>query len=422
MNNLDNNTGKKAYIWNTSGSMVAAASSFLLLMFVTRRLGDEVGGVFSLAYTTAQIVLTVGKFGIRSYQATDINYKISRDVYINSRIVLTLMMLALDGIYILFAGYGADKAIIFLVVCAIKACDAIEDVYHGELQRRGYLDKAGISLFIRNVITIIVFGIAVYTLGEIKNALYITAAVSLLITIAMNNFLIGKYADNISAMEHINQESGYLTLLYQCFPLFLGTFLSLYIYNVPKYVIEYGGNEKLITAYTVLFIPTFVINLLSDFIFKPLLTGITKMWEEQNYSGIIRLILRQCFYITTALVLILLPTWFFGVKLLGVVYSIELDSYSLELMILMFGGGASALVYLAFNVLTCFRKQINITVNYLTGAIFITLLTPFLFERYGIMGAAVSYAVTELILAEIMLVTIFYYLRSGIKGKKGIRI
>ena len=68
---------KKAFLWNMIGSTCYSGSSFLYLLVVTRICGANLAGFFSLSYATAQLLLQVGRYGVRTYQATDLNQKYS---------------------------------------------------------------------------------------------------------------------------------------------------------------------------------------------------------------------------------------------------------------------------------------------------------------------------------------------------------
>lgn len=391
---------RQAVLWNMAGSVVSALASFLLLLFVTRTVGADDGGLFSLAYSTAQILLTFGKFGIRSYQATDVNHRISAGTYLMTRVWFCLGMILLDAGFIFVAGYSRRKCIIFLLVCVIKMVDALEDVFHGQLQLEGRLDKAGQLLFIRNVLTIVVFGGCMYGLNNLTYASLITAIVSVISACFMNVAVSSKHF-TIS----FKSNSGEIGLLLkECLPLFVGTFLSLYIYNVPKYVIDSQGTSRQIAVYTILFMPTFVINLLSDFIFKPLLTNMAYDWDNKNKKSLIKTLRRQFIYIAGIMIIVLLGAYLLGTQILSAFYKVNVNNYRIELMVLMLAGGGSAVVYLLYNVLTCMRKQVVILINYGIGAVIITVLALVMMNSYGIMGEAIAYLIAEIILAVCMLI------------------
>lgn len=57
------------------GSTCYSGSSFLYLLVVTRVCGAQLAGFYSLSYATAQLLLQVGRYGVRTYQATDLEHK-----------------------------------------------------------------------------------------------------------------------------------------------------------------------------------------------------------------------------------------------------------------------------------------------------------------------------------------------------------
>ena len=61
-------------------------------------------------------------------------------------------------------------------------------------------------------------------------------------------------------------------LLRTCTPMFIGTFLSLLLYNIPKYAMAGVMTDEYQTYYSILFMPSFVISLMCEFVFKPTIT------------------------------------------------------------------------------------------------------------------------------------------------------
>ena len=63
----------------TVGMMVFSFSSVLLLLVVTRILGKSEAGIFSIGWAICQQMLTIGLFGTRNVQVSDIddNYRFS---------------------------------------------------------------------------------------------------------------------------------------------------------------------------------------------------------------------------------------------------------------------------------------------------------------------------------------------------------
>ena len=403
--------GYKSFLWNSIGGIVSAASSFVLLLCVTRTAGAAEGGIFSLAFATSQILLTIGKFGVRSYQATDVTGEIPFGIYLQTRIWFCFGMLLSAAFYVLCTGYDIRKAVIFLLVTVLKMADAVEDVFHGQLQSLGYLDTAGKLLTVRNLFTMLLFGLCMVLSKDLLWACAISAEAGIGVTLLLNLAVTRQYTAVVISFE--KEKS--LQLLKACAPLFAGSFLSLYIYNAPKYAIDLWGTEEEITYYSVLFMPTFVINLFSEFAFKPLLTVIASMWQSGEFRAFgqtVRKLIANVFVIGLVLTL---GAWLAGAQILSWFYAVDITGYRGELTLLMISGGLSAAVYLLYNVLTSMRRQKMIILNYLAAAVAVTALSCLLVEGFSVRGAAAAYFISEALLFLFMLAGIS---RAFRKGKK----
>lgn len=68
----------------------------------------------------------------------------------------------------------------------------------------------------------------------------------------------------------------------ECFPLFLGTFMSGYILTAPKYAIDQYLTDEIQSYFGFLLMPAFVVNLFSLFVFRPLQTRMAVLWHTKN--------------------------------------------------------------------------------------------------------------------------------------------
>ena len=92
-------------VWNLMANGLNSVISVILLWIVTRICGTNDAGIFSLGFSTAQMMLTIGNFGMRNYQATDISNRYSQKIYIASRYLTSFLMLVITGAFILIQGY-----------------------------------------------------------------------------------------------------------------------------------------------------------------------------------------------------------------------------------------------------------------------------------------------------------------------------
>lgn len=406
---------KKAFLWNMIGSTCYSGSSFLYLLVVTRICGAQLAGFFSLSYATAQLLLQVGRYGVRTYQATDLNRKYSFSEYKLSRVITCSLMMLFGIIYSAYSFTG-EYIIISTFVIMMKMIDAVEDVFHGNLQQNYHVEQMGKALAIRNVYSAVFFtGILLVT----KN-LYLTcvatAVTSLILCLGVNSWFARKYGDaagsaancestasNIhpdnrkssrqpaTAAKNSKKLSHVLELLKICTPMFIGTFLSLLLYNVPKYAMANVMTDEYQTYYSILFMPSFVITLMCEFVFKPTITTIAELWWENNLKRFVMYVLRIIAIILVCCAGIVVGGHLIGRTLLEIIYGVDLSPYKMQFIVLLTGGGIGAEVYMIYNILIAIRWGKCMLPVYSITAIITIAAARAMVNQWGIMGASLNY-------------------------------
>lgn len=379
---------KKAFLWNMIGSTCYSGSSFLYLLVVTRICGAQLAGFFSLSYATAQLLLQVGRYGVRTYQATDLNRKYSFSEYKLSRVITCSLMMLFGIIYSAYSFTG-EYIIISTFVIMMKMIDAVEDVFHGNLQQNYHVEQMGKALAIRNVYSAVFFtGILLVT----KN-LYLTcvatAVTSLILCLGVNSWFARKYGD--AATKNSKKLSHVLELLKICTPMFIGTFLSLLLYNVPKYAMANVMTDEYQTYYSILFMPSFVITLMCEFVFKPTITTIAELWWENNLKKFVMYVLRIIAIILVCCAGIVVGGHLIGRTLLEIIYGVDLSPYKMQFIVLLTGGGIGAEVYMIYNILIAIRWGKCMLPVYSITAIITIAAARAMVNQWGIMGASLNY-------------------------------
>ena len=136
---------KRKFIWNMTGSMCNALSSFVLLTIVTRVNGSEDGGIFSLAFSTAQMLTSIGCFESRAIQATDVRKRLEFKDYLTFRILTTVVMMVCLCGYVGFSGKTGEKAAVLFFIALYKAIDCISDSFQGLFQVENRIDLSGMA-------------------------------------------------------------------------------------------------------------------------------------------------------------------------------------------------------------------------------------------------------------------------------------
>lgn len=397
--------------WNMMSSGLNSIVSMLLLWVVTKICGVAQAGIFSLGFSTSQMMLTIGNYGMRNYQVTDIQNKYRMQTYLASRVITNIIMMAAVVLFCLTEGYYLEKAAITILLCMLKMTDAFEDVYGGFYQKNGRLDISGKMMTLRIGIYILSFCIC---LCVSKNLLLSCLVMCLVSAILLIVFV--RSTKDIFAMGRPEFDGKKeVKVLIECFPLFLSAFLLMYIGNAPKYAIDLYLTEEAQAYYTYLFMPCFVTNLFVGFVLQPLLVRMSKSWVSKNYRQFIKL----CIYILggtagIAAVIVLLGT-LLGCPILSIVFGVALNEYRNVLSVLLIGGAFFAFSVIEQIVLTVMRKQALLLVGFGGASIVAFLVSDPFVKSWGLLGAGYAYTASAGVLTFILGVMIIFFLYKEIK-------
>ena len=145
------------------------------------------------------------------------------------------------------------------------------------------------------------------------------------------------------------------------------------------------------TYYSVLFMPSFVITLMCEFVFKPTITTIAELWWKNDIRKFSLYVLRIIAIILTCGGAIVVAGHLLGRTLLEIIYGVDLSPYKLHFIVLLIGGTVGAGVYMMYNILIAIRKGGCIIVVYAITALLTIFPAKLMVQKWGIMGASLNY-------------------------------
>ncbi len=361
----EENAGKSSAFWNMIASVLYSLQSALLLLVITRVTGLVDGGIFTIAYTVTQMMATIGTFGMREFQASDAKSEYKFPTYFSSRLVSVIIMIIACMGYSLLQGYSAEKLILIALLCLYRVIEDVEDVFHGEMQRRLRFDVAAKIMSCRILIATCVF-IVIYIITHnlIISSACLTA-VSGVVSLLFNSRVIGMF-DTIKIQL---TKMKVVRLLWVCLPVCVGAFLYNYLVNAPKYAIDRNLNEETQSVFNILFMPIFAINMFSMFVFKPMVARMGIVWMNGEKKVFLKMVIKQTVIILFITLALMGLGALVGTQVLGMIYGVELIQYRLFFTLLIMFGGFAAFVAFYVVVLTIMRCQIFVVVAYLVGTI-----------------------------------------------------
>ena len=412
---------RSSVLWNALSACLTSFQTMLLLMVLTRFGTPEHSGYFVMAYTVANLMMNIGKFGMRQYQVTDAKGNYSFREYISSRVFSVGLMTVSLLLYLLWAllfnGYNAEKAAVVALISLFRGIESAEDVLHGRMQQQGRLDVASKILAIRNAVFILGFALIYMLTKNLILTCALNAAITLLLCVLMNRSVLPDFRENRDEPE---TESRSLfafpwPLIRDCLPLCLTMVTYMYLGNAPKYIVDGLVTDEVQTCFNIVIMPAFVVSLLCTFIFNPVLKKIGVLWQEQRIPEL-RALVRKLALVPVAVdAALLLGGYFLGIPILSFVYKVDLTGYRPVLMIFLLASGAVAMLNLFVALLTAMRKQRHLLYAYAAASLLLLAAGKALFSASGLQVVCWAYlAVLLVVLAYCILV---YFRTIQIKQK-----
>lgn len=406
------NAFRESYIWNMIASAINAAEAVLVLMVASRTVGVEMTGVLTISFTVANLMMCIGKYGVRNFQVTDAKNEFTFTEYYSTRWVTLCFMVLASFLYVGYAyvanGYTIEKIVIVLSVVFIYAIEAYEDVFLSGLQHINRLDIGTKMFSLRWMITLMTWCVGLVVL---RNAFYSTlfaAVINFIIVIVLTRIVRGTIEEKELRKDKRNSKR----ILVMCLPLCVSMFTAIYLPNAAKYAIDACLSDADQAYYGFVSMPVFVIDIVSMVIFQPLLVNLSDEWNESKYDVFNRRIIRLCGVVLGVSLVVLAGGYLLGIPILSILYGVDLKPFKFELMILLLGGSALGFIGLFTSVLTIIRKQKYLMISYVITSVVALLSLNGIVSRYGMIGAATANTVLLLLLVLELFLGMCVFIRN----------
>ncbi|WIF72399.1 oligosaccharide flippase family protein [Proteus vulgaris] len=213
------------------GNVIFALSQWLILIILNKFGNSTDVGVFTYSLAITTPIFLLSQCGLRSYLVIDIKKFFHFKVYLNLRILLSIIALGIIFFICLFIEDSKIKYSI-LLISLFKLFDSIFDIYYGSYQRNFAMKRIAISRTIRAILNITFF-LIIYLYSE--NLIYslFGYSVSAILCYYFYDF---NYKED--GPTYINEPQSYKLLLLSALPLGLtAVFISLNS-SIPRVILE----------------------------------------------------------------------------------------------------------------------------------------------------------------------------------------
>ena len=401
-------TAKKNSMLYSLGMMFFSGSSILLLVIVTRLLGKSQAGIFSIGWAICQQMLTVGLYGTRNIQVSDIERKYSFSDFFILKFLTNLLMIIGCLLYGQLLHLDNESLQVAVLLTILMSAESFADIFAGEFQRQNQLAISGGSYIFRILSYDVTFLVMLIITQSLRMAIISAIGVSFLLLFILDYQIIIR----VKTMQTISFNR-LKSLLVVCLPICFSAFLTNYIVNIPKNAIALTMTNANQAIYNILAMPSFVISLFASVFLVPMYTKIAQLHQD-DLTIFKKLILKIVMGIITITIIFIILGITIGLPIMRIVFGVQLAAYKQSFALLLLAGGFSSLATFFVYILTIFQKQQLLFLVYGIVAVVATYFGKQIVTSLGILGASSLYLIAIGSIAIILFLICFYLLKNDI--------
>lgn len=394
---------KRDFIWNLIGTSINSFNSLFFMIVINHINLKSEAGVFTYAYSLICLFFILATFYNRVYQISKSDKFSSKD-FILYRVLSSIFTVIIVFLFSIINGYNLFKLSVIMLICLFRMIEAISDAVYGVLQYKGYLYKSGISLSLKGIIGLIGFTLVDYFTKSITLAL-----VSLIIL----NLAFFYFYDYKNVKEYLSGKASFnniLLILKETLPIFIYSFLAMYVANICKYMLDYFDTEEAQNIFGIIFMPSTVIGLCSAYIVVPIITSLNDLLKSKKYKEFNMLVSKMMIILVGVGVVAIIAAYVLGIPVLNVLYGMDLSNYKNLLLLVLVGATFYTLANVYSQVLVLLNVHKMQTLIYVVMSIVSTIICYFLISNYKLSGSVYSYVIFMFILLILYLILYFYTL------------
>ncbi len=161
---------RKNISWTFLGNLVYGGCQWLMLILLAKLVPKADVGLYTLGLAVSAPVVLLTNMHLRAVYVTDQDRKQSFATYLGLRILSSVVALFVVAIASLVLGYSRDQFVMIMLIAVSKAVEAISDIAYGPPQDREKMERIGISLSVKGVLSVAFFGVALFATRQVVAA------------------------------------------------------------------------------------------------------------------------------------------------------------------------------------------------------------------------------------------------------------
>jgi O-antigen/teichoic acid export membrane protein len=387
---------RRNFAWTLAGNVVYAGCQWGMLIVLAKLTSPEMVGQFALALAITAPVFMFSSLQLRIVQATDAAHEYRFEEYFSLRLICTgvacLAVLAIN----LILGYGVSLGSVIMVVALAKGTESISDVLYGLLQQRERLIVISRSMMIKGVLSLVSLALAVYITRSVLSGA-IALAVAWMVVLLGYDIPRALTIVTRSQFRPRWNRSRLLRLTWLTVPMGLVTMLISLNTNIPRYFIEKMLGQRQLGIFAAMAYLMQVGAMVTNAVGNVVIPRLAK-YHAEGESAAFGSLLAKLIYLALGLgAASILVAYYFGHRLLTILYRPEYAQYSNVFTVLMVAAAVSyvgGFLGTAVSSIRCFVGQLPVTA---LASVFGLLCSYVAVSRIGLMGAAITVLVIALL-------------------------
>lgn len=406
---------KKNFVWHAIGNITYLMCQWLITVLVPVIGGFQDAGILSIAMSVSATCQTVGMFGIRNYQVSDVDEKYSDSCYVGLRSLTCGAAMLMCFVFSLVGGYNGGQFIAITLFMIFRLAETYADVLHGIAQRNGRLYIGGISFCIKGVGLLICFLLG-YFLTKSLNLGLLAMTLFSCATVVLYDLPMVRRVKRFRLTDSLGR-CGALAL--ETLPLCVYLFLFSAVCTLPKLILEAEMGETVLGIYSSIYAPAMLLQAASGYLYTPFATNFAEMRQRGENKAFLSTLAKISAFILALGAVVMLAAWLLGEFALVLVFGEDIRPHVGLLFPILLVNVVSA--YFGFF---CMLSIVLRRFRWLLSGCFLGFLLSISLTKpaigwLGVNGTSYSIIFATVIACVVLLVGIFLEFRKPQTIKEG---
>jgi O-antigen/teichoic acid export membrane protein len=395
-------------LWMIFGNGGYAAFQLLNIVIISKTLGVEALGIFSLGLALSAPIMLFSNFGTRILWITGVNDDMSFRLFRNARIISSLAGLITCLVFLAFYTQVSVYLPTMVLIAMSKVIENNADIYYADFHKNSHQKLICISLLVRSV-----FGVAGIVVGCMFFDSLLVAATLYFITWSgahfLTDYLFAKSAVDMGSNENALSKKQWIWLTKQGAPLAVSMFLVNFNMNIPRIILENQHGLVAIGIFAALYFfvqtGTVVVNSIGQ-VALPVLSSLFDKGENKKHliMTMKTFVVIFAFSISGAIF-----SYFFGEYFLKILFNKEISAHSSLLCIFFLLSPAQYLITIMSQVIASTKNNVSLVWCQLVMLVTVVTLSFVFIPTSDIKGAYWATAFASMI---VFLIYVYFYVKT----------